>query len=196
MGLINSPQIVVIAGPNGAGKTTSSRALLDEALGVAEFVNADVIASGLAAFHPESVAIEAGRLMLSRLKQLAEERASFAFETTLASRSFAPWIAGLVKTGYAFHLCFFWLPKPEYAVLRVAERVRGGGHHVPEETIRRRYERGLKNFFGLYQPIATTWRMYDNTNRSGAQLIASGCGKTVLSVANAESWDIILRYKQ
>ena len=84
----------------------------------------------------------AGRIMIRRLKELAATRANFAFETTLASRTFAPWLADLKSIGYQVHLVFLWLPSDEMAVARVAERVRMGGHDVPEDTIRRRYRRG------------------------------------------------------
>jgi predicted ABC-type ATPase len=145
-----SPDVVMLAGPNGAGKSTAAPALLRDILSVNEFVNADVIAQGLSAFEPERAAPAAGRIMLARLRELARQRESFAFETTLASRSFAPWIAGLKSEGgYKFRLVFLWLPSPEAAVARVAERVRAGGHDVPEATIRRRYAAGLKNFFTL-----------------------------------------------
>ncbi|MBD3562297.1 AAA family ATPase, partial [Planktothrix sp. FACHB-1355] len=133
------PNLIVIAGPNGAGKSTVAPILLQETLGVNEFVNADAIAQGLSAFAPEAVAFQAGRIMLERLQQLANQRANFAFETTLASRTFAPWIANLRQAGYVFYLLFLWLPSPEVAIARVQQRVREGGHNVPEETIRRRY---------------------------------------------------------
>ena len=114
-----------------------------------EFVNADLIAQGLAGFDPERAALPAGRVMLQRIRELAKQRVSFAFETTLASRSFARWLAELVRTGYQFHLVFLWLPSADFAVDRVADRVRLGGHSVPEATVRRRYAAGLRNFFGL-----------------------------------------------
>jgi len=136
-----NPHVIVIAGPNGAGKSTTAPMLLKGTLGVTEFVNADVIAQGLSAFQPESAAFHAGRVMLERLHYLAKERVDFAFETTVASRSFAPWIAKLKQSGYTFHLVFLWLPSADFAVARVAERVRMGGHDVPEETIRRRYKK-------------------------------------------------------
>jgi predicted ABC-type ATPase len=196
LGVGGAPHILVLAGPNGAGKSTAAPALIDETLGIAEFVNADVIATGLSAFDPERVALEAGRLMLIRLRELAKQRVSFAFETTLASRSFAPWIAELVKSGYSFHLCFIWVPSAEHAVMRVECRVRSGGHRVPEETIRRRYDRGLKNFFSLYQPITTTWRVFDNSERIKPQLIAGGAGRNTELIVNPAKWDIILRYSQ
>src|SRR6266540_1469587 len=116
-----SPLIVMIAGPNGAGKTTMAPRLLQDALTVVEFVNADPIATGLSAFRPESVAMAAGRLMLARMKTLAQARQDFAFETTLASRSFAPWLTGLRASGYRMHLAFLSLSHPDLAVARVAE---------------------------------------------------------------------------
>ena len=111
---------------------------------------------GLSAFQPESAAIHAGRVMLERLHYLAKERVDFAFETTLASRSFAHWIAKLKQNGYTFHLVFLWLPSADFAVARVAE-----------ETIRRRYNKGIENFFRLYRPLTDTWRMYDNSGHPG-----------------------------
>ncbi len=167
------PHVIIIAGPNGAGKTTAAPALLNQALDIDHFVNADTIAAGLSAFAPESVAIQAGRTMLQRMRELANQGQNFAFETTLASRSFAPWIAELKKQGYLFHLTFLRLASPDLAVLRVAERVKMGGHFVPDETVKRRYHAGLKNFFQLYAPIADSWQMYDNTDIESFAKIAS-----------------------
>ena len=128
--------------------------------------------------------------MLTRLKQLAAARESFAFETTLASRTFAPWIADLIKQGYAFHLIFLWLPSPDLAVNRVAERVRAGGHHVPEEVIRRRYVKGILNLFSLYMPIATTWRVYDSEG-SVPRLIAAGSKSIEEFISDVPAWQAI-----
>jgi predicted ABC-type ATPase len=110
-----NPSVIALAGPNRAGKSTLAPALLRGKLGVTEFVNADVIARGLSAFGPDRVALQAGRIMLERLKDLARQRQTFAFETTLASRSFAPWIAQLIEADYRFHLTFIWLPDVEMA---------------------------------------------------------------------------------
>ena len=140
------PKVVVIAGPNGAGKSTTAPAILRDALRVHEFVNADPIAAGLSAFSPESVALAAGRIMLDRVHELAHEGRDFAFETTLASTTFAPWLRGLQNNGYKFHLVYLCLPTVELAVARVAERVRRGGHAVSEGIVRRRYDRSLDNF--------------------------------------------------
>jgi predicted ABC-type ATPase len=167
------PKVVVIGGPNGAGKSTTAPTLLREALEVHEFVNADAVALGLSAFDPQSVAYAAGRVMLERLRQLAADRRDFAFETTLASRSFHPWIQRLqALQGYEFHLIYLWLPSAELAVERVAERVREGGHDVPSDTVRRRYERSLRNFFNLYGPIADSWLMLDNSSPTWSRPIA------------------------
>jgi predicted ABC-type ATPase len=186
-----NPHVIVIAGPNGAGKSTTAPVLLKGTLGVTEFVNADVIAQGLSAFQPESAAFHAGRVMLERLHYLAKERVDFAFETTLASRSFAPWIAKLKQCGYTFHLVFLWLPSADFAVARVAERVRMGGHDVPEETIRRRYNKGIENFFRLYRPLSITWRIYDNSEPSWPRIVADGRGDTNETIYDPKTWSLI-----
>lgn len=181
------PHLILIAGPNGAGKSTAAPGILQEALEVSQFVNADTIALGLSAFAPENAAIQAGRVMLTRLHQLAKNGEDFAFETTLASKTFAPWIETLKTEGYHFHLVFLTLPSAELAIERVAERVRMGGHGVPGETIRRRYVAGIRNFFKLYQPLTDSWRVYDNSDIS-PRLIASGRGKTVECTADESAW--------
>lgn len=176
------PRLVMLAGPNGAGKSTAAPVLLAETLGVHEFVNADDIARGLSAFQPERVAVQAGRIMLQRLKELAARRATFALETTLAGRNYASWIAELRRGGYTCKLVYFWLPSPELAIQRVQERVQRGGHSIPEETIRRRYDSGLRNFFDLYRTLVDEWSFVDNTNPSNPRLIADGTstGETIL----------------
>jgi predicted ABC-type ATPase len=186
-----APDVIVLAGPNGAGKSTIGPALLRDALGITEFVNADTIAQGLSAFNSAAAAMAAGRIMFDRLRDLADGRASFAFETTLASRSLAPWLQELIESGYRFHLLFLWLPSAEVAVSRVTNRVRLGGHDVPEATIRRRYESGLRNFFDLYQPLAEMWQMYDNSRWMAPRLIAAGSRSTVEEVLAAPTWDRI-----
>jgi len=186
-----SPHVVQIYGPNGAGKSTLAPRLLTGALRVTEFVNADVVARGLSAFQPEEVSLAAGRIMLVRLRDLARQRVSFAFETTLASRSFAPWLSRLIESGYSFHLLFLWLPDEDLAVSRVADRVRHGGHSVAEDVVRRRYHAGLRNFFTLYQPLAATWRLYDNSLARGPRLIASGHGRLRRRVVDRQAWEKI-----
>jgi predicted ABC-type ATPase len=180
--IVVDPNVILLAGPNGAGKSTAAPDLLHGALHVDEFVNADVIARGLSAFNPEGAALDAGRVMLSRLKELARQRKNIAFESTLASRTFAPWIRQLKKEGYKFHLFYFWLPSPEMCVNRVRERKSLGGHFVPSETIHRRYHAGIRNFFELYTPIADRWKFFDNTMKPRV-LIASET-----EISNPELW--------
>jgi predicted ABC-type ATPase len=188
----DSPTVILIGGPNGAGKTTLSRAVVSESLGVAEFVNADVIAQGLSGFDPERAAMQAGRVMLTRLRELAAARASFAFESTLASRTFAPWLAGLVAGGYDFNLVFVWLSSPALAVERMKLRVSKGGHFVPPDTVRRRYRRAIANFVTLYMPLATRWAVYDNSATGDPKLVAfMDAGKPAV-VAAARPWKRIL----
>ncbi|MBI3604548.1 MAG: zeta toxin family protein [Nitrospirae bacterium] len=186
-----TPHVIVIGGPNGAGKSTTAPAILQGTLGVTEFVNADTIAVGLSGFNPEKIAFHAGRVMLERLNQLASSRENFAFETTMASKTFVPWLKKLKRSGYSIHLVFLWLPSPESAIARVAERVRLGGHNVPEEIIRRRYRSGLINFFTLYQPISNTWRFYDNSSPGLPRLLSSGEYNRITMVTNSSLWDAI-----
>lgn len=165
--------------------------LLRGPLGVSEFVNADDIARGLSAFRPESVAMQAGRMMLARLDELTSARADFAFETTLASRTFAPRIKSLAAMGYEFHLIFLYLPDTNQAVQRVARRVVEGGHNVPVATILRRHDRGIRNFFEIYQELTTGWYLYDNSVVGSPRLIAVGAGYNLLHAANTALWDEI-----
>jgi predicted ABC-type ATPase len=185
-----TPKIIVIAGCNGAGKSTIVPHLLRDALGLKDFVNADTIAQGLSAFSPESVSLEAGRLMLKRLKDLSNQQKSFAFETTLATRFYANWLAELQKKGFEFHLVFLWLKNPELACERVRERVSLGGHNIPEEVIYCRYFKGISNFFKLYKPIATTWTVYDNSEN--AEIVAEG-NRHNKEVFNHKIWEIICK---
>jgi predicted ABC-type ATPase len=157
------PTVYVIAGPNGAGKTTFACDYLPNEVGCFEFINADLIAAGLAPLQPERAQAKAARIVLSSLKELAAKQLDFGFETTLAGRTYARFIQQLKMTGYRVHLYYLWLPDVELHIKRVSERVRKGGHDVPETDIRRRYQRSLVNFFGLYQPLATTWSIVDNS---------------------------------
>ncbi len=184
-----APQVIVIAGPNGAGKTTLAPFLLRDQLGVLEYVNADPIALGLSGFDPASVALQAGRVMLKRLHDLAQQRRTFAFETTLAAKHYARWIERLRNGGYAFQLMFLWLQSPELAVQRVRERVQTGGHDVPEQVIRRRYAAGLRNFSKLYQTLANTWAVYDNSDSPKPIMIAQGGQGERPSVIHPDLWE-------
>jgi predicted ABC-type ATPase len=160
---VRTPNAYVLAGPNGAGKTTFATQFLPDYVRCREFVNADLIAVGLSPFAPETQAMRAGRLVLTRIKELAAMRQDFGFETTLAGRGHARLISGLKSNGYVVHLYFLWLPKADMAVSRVANRVRHGGHDIPEALIRRRFEAGIRNFFKIYIPLVDDWRLYDGS---------------------------------
>lgn len=158
-------RIVIIAGPNGAGKTTFAEEFLPHEANCPIFINADLIAAGLSPFRPELGALRAGRLMLTEIHRHVAARESFAFETTLAGRGYAPLIRKWRKAGYRVELIFLKLPSADMAVARVAERVRQGGHDVPVTAIRRRFAAGLRNFQTLYSPLVNAWAMYDNAGR-------------------------------
>ncbi|MBO4839874.1 MAG: zeta toxin family protein [Bacteroidaceae bacterium] len=173
--------LYVIAGCNGAGKTTASFTVLPEMLKCREFVNADEIAAGISPFNPEGVAIQAGRLMIDRIIQLLKDGETFAFETTLATRSYVKLIQQAKKRGYFVTLLFFSLSSAEQAQRRVAQRVSMGGHNIPTDVIIRRYEAGLQNLFQLYMPVCDYWTLYDNSNCPAVR-IASGFGTEKIEV--------------
>ncbi len=156
-----SPQVYVIAGPNGAGKTTFATEFLPWFVDCREFVNADLIASGLSPFAPETQAVRAGRLVLTRIRELAAAGTDFGFETTLSGRTYRSILNRLRERGYRIHLFFLWLPSADLAVARVANRVRQGGHDIPEPVIRRRFDAGLRNFSTVYAPLTDDWWIYD-----------------------------------
>lgn len=174
--------LYIIAGCNGAGKTTASRTILPKSLLVKEFVNADEIAKGLSPFNPEGVAIEAGRLMLERIKYLLSKGESFSIETTLATRSYVKLVREASKSGYMVHLIYFWLNSPQLAVKRVAERVSEGGHNIPYDVILRRYAKGVDNLFKLFMDEVDIWVIYDNSQYQ-RERIAFG-GKSIETKVN------------
>ena len=157
-----TPRIIIIAGPNGAGKTTFAREFLPNEADCPVFVTADLIAAGLAPFAPEGAARQAARLMLQEVARHFATHASFAFETTLSGRGYLRWIKEWQHAGYCVELIFLQLNSPEQAIARVAQRVRQGGHDIPEAVIRRRFIKGRKNFERLYAPLVDAWALYDN----------------------------------
>ena len=165
------PQFIIIGGGNGSGKSTSAALVIP---GTIPYINADEIAKGLPEVEGENKDVRASRILLNAMDEYEAQQKSFAIETTLASRSLAPRVRRLRETGYQFQLLFFLLKSPELNIQRVAERVRKGGHHIPEDVIRRRYVAGLKNFFTLYLPLADIWRAYDNSELNDPQFVARG----------------------
>lgn len=188
-----SPLIVVLAGPNGAGKSTFAARLLPARYGPIPFVNADDIARGLSPSDVEEVAFEAGWVMLTRIRELLAGGLSFAFETTLASRSFAPHLRAARVRGYRVHLFFLRLADADLAVARVGQRARAGGHDIREEDVRRRYVRGGDNFFELYRPLADEWYVYDNSDYHNPVAIAAGRVDSPEHVFRPEDW---LRFRR
>jgi predicted ABC-type ATPase len=160
-----SPLCIVIAGPNGAGKTTFAKEYLPKDIGVIHFVNADLIAGGLSPIRPEFAALAAGRLVLRELDRLASERRDFAFESTLAGRSYVARLKRWKAAGYCVHIVFLRLSSPRLALKRIAARVKHGGHDVPREDVLRRFERSWRNFQKIYRLLADTWTVYDNSGR-------------------------------
>ena len=187
------PNLYIIAGCNGAGKTTASYTILPEILNCQEFVNADSIAVGLSPFNPESVAFEAGRIMLQRIHQLMQEKVDFAFETTLAAKTYVSLIREAKDFDYEITLVYFWLSSPEIAQKRVAERVKGGGHDISPNVIERRYYRGLHNLINLYIPVCDNWIVVDNENLIW-NFIAKG-SKNNKQIINTDIWNTILESK-
>jgi len=175
-----SKNLYIISGCNGAGKTTASYTVLPEILDCKEFVNADEIARGLSPFNPESVAIEAGRLMLSRIAELLRRNESFSIETTLATRFYFRLVEQAHRQGYQVTLLFFWLRTPEQAIERVAERVSKGGHNIPRDIIIRRYYEGIDNLFRIYMPIVDTWMLIDNSVTPRGIIATGGCGQELV----------------
>lgn len=186
-----APEIIVVAGPNGAGKSTSAPALLPSGV---PYINADEIAKGIEDLAPGARKdVEASRRLLQEWDRFAEERTGFAIETTLASRSLAPKIRRLQAVGYRFLLYYFWLPNADLAVERVAERVRRGGHNIPEDVIRRRYEGGWSNFFEIYQPLADYWEVYANLARMQPIMMAQGKRMIVDAIDDPSLWQTFTR---
>lgn len=186
-------RLYIIGGCNGAGKTTASYTVLPDILHCREFVNADEIAHGLSPFNPDSVGLEAGRLMLQRINELMGRNATFAVETTLATKSYVNLVRQAQVRGYVVTLVFFWLRTPELALRRVAERVSNGGHDIPTSTTRRRYVAGIRNLFNLYAPEVDGWFVYDNSDTPRIE-VAHG-GKVVpTTVLNEELFTKMKEY--
>ncbi len=192
---MENKNLYIIAGCNGAGKTTASFTILPEILDCKEFVNADEIAKGLSPFQPEKVTVESGRIMISRINDLLKEGMSFAFETTLASKSYKNKIELAKSKGYSVTLLFFWLQTIELAKNRVATRVLEGGHNIPNNVIERRYVNGIKNLFSIYLPIIDDVMIFDNS-QTKSQLIASKSDNSQLLIHDVQKYNQLKKYDE
>ena len=181
------PRLFIISGCNGAGKTTASYTLLPEMLECSQYVNSDEFAKGLSPFDPGSVAVQASRLMLLRIRYLLRRKEDFCIETTLATRSLLKMVSDAQAQGYTVTLLYFWLNSPDLAVERVRARVAAGGHNIPEETVRRRYKVGLKYFFRDYSPVCDRWILADNS-KVPFRVIAEGYKDDVTVIKDYETY--------
>ncbi|NHM08333.1 zeta toxin [Flavobacterium sp. CYK-4] len=185
--------LYIIAGCNGAGKTTASFTILPEILDCKEFVNADEIAKGLSPFQPEKVSFEAGRIMLKRINELLETNENFAFETTLATKSYKSKITEAKSKNYNVTLLFFWLQNVDLAIERVKTRVLEGGHNIETDVIKRRYVNGIKNLFNIYLPIADEVMIFDNSEGKH-DLIAKKTFETDIDIFNETKFNKLKNY--
>jgi len=186
----NFSKLYIIAGCNGAGKTTASFTILPEVLGCKEFINADEIAKGLSPFQPESVAMQAGRIMLARMDELLQKGETFAFETTLATKSYKQKIEWAQANGYEVTLLFFWLRNVTMAKERVAQRVAEGGHSIPTETIERRYHNGIANLFAIYMDMVDICYIFDNSE-GRKELIAQKEKHKEIVICNNDKFNLM-----
>jgi predicted ABC-type ATPase len=184
------PNLFIIAGCNGAGKTTASYTVLPEMLNCKEFVNADEIAKGISPFQPEKAAIDAGKIMLSRIDELIALQIDFSFETTLAPKYFVNLIKEAQQIGYFVTLVFFWLNSVDLAIERVKMRVSEGGHNIPEDIIRRRYMSGIRNLLKLYKPVCDYWIVINNSENP-FKVIAEGLKNSELDIKDEFIWNKI-----
>ncbi|MFB3922475.1 MAG: zeta toxin family protein [Terriglobia bacterium] len=186
-----APSVYIIAGPNGAGKTTFAREFLPRYAACTNFVNADLIAQGVAPLAPESAEIRAGRLMLEQIKFFAGKGVDFGFETTLAGRGYITLIRRLRRQGYAIHFFYLWVSSVHLALSRIKGRVRKGGHDVPERIVRRRYDRSIRNFLQRYRQLGDSWTLFDNSLETPTEI---ACGEAVeVRIMRAELYDDLLK---
>jgi predicted ABC-type ATPase len=165
------PTLYIIAGPNGVGKTTFADHYLPDEAKQLEFVNADLIARGLSPYDPDSAAIEAGKIVLRRVRELISRRIGFTWETTMSGRTAVNWLRQAREAGFALKAYFLWVRNPETTIYRVRQRVVEGGHDIPEEVSRRRFFKTIQNFFNVYRPLMTGWKLLQN-EPPGPRLLA------------------------
>jgi len=174
-------KLYIFAGPNGSGKTTFAGQFLPNYLKCHNYLNADVIAAKLSPLSPNRAAIQAGRMMFEEMRVLTEQGSDFAFETTLSGKTYFHFLKNVKKQGYHIHLFFLWIRSTDILLERIAGRVRRGGHNVPKEIVRRRFNRGLTNLFQLYRPLLDFWAIYDNSTDTPALIAFEEFGKTEIA---------------
>ncbi len=175
-----SANCYIIAGSNGAGKTTFATEFLPLYVNCRNFINADLIARGLSPFEPDAGMLRAGRTVLERIAEFTEARTDFAFETTLAGRSYVPLLRAVKRAGFRLHMFYLWIPSPDLALLRIRDRVESGGHNVPERDVRRRFARTLGNLFTLHRPLLDTLHCLDNASDIPRLIFKDEAGQTTI----------------
>lgn len=185
--------LYIIAGPNGAGKTTFARRFLPDYARCFEFVNVDLIASGLSPFNPERATLKAGRIVLEQIHSLAKRGVDFGFESTLSGKTYVRFLQGVKRGGYFIHLFFLWINDVELALERIKLRVRNGGHAIPEVTVRRRFVRSLANFLRVYKPLADSWTIFDNSGDVPEMIAFEESGK--IEILDSDLFNNLLKYK-
>lgn len=185
------PNVYIIAGPNGAGKTTFALEFLPSYAKCKHFVNADLIAQGLAAFGPELVRVRAGRILLEQVDYLASRKLDFGFESTLSGKAYVNFLKKLKENGYIIHIFYLWVPDVQLSLMRVKDRVEQGGHHIPAKDIRRRFNKSIYNFINYYSELADFWTILDNAGTS-PRLIASA-REGIIEVSDGKRYDTIIK---
>ncbi|MBI3333345.1 MAG: zeta toxin family protein [Candidatus Omnitrophica bacterium] len=185
------PQVYIIAGPNGSGKTTFAGEFLPKYADSPTFINADTIALGLSGFSPDAAALRAGRILLERIGTYAAKRIDFAFETTLSGTNYVARLRNMKNEGYLVHLFFLWIPDVKLSIARVASRVKMGGHNIEEEVVRRRFHKGIRNFFKHYRPLLDSWMLFDNSGNTPHPIAEQKSGE--LKVLDRNSYGTILK---
>ena len=174
------PNCYIIAGPNGAGKTTFATEFLPLYADCQNFINPDLLARAFSPFNPDAGLLRAGRTVLERISEFTQHKKDFAFETTLSGRSYVPLLRKVKQAGFRLHMHYLWIPSPELALLRIRYRVQSGGHNVPEEAVRRRFNRTLQNLFSLYRPLLETLHFFDNSSDSPRLIFKDEAGQTTV----------------
>jgi predicted ABC-type ATPase len=187
------PNLYIIAGPNGAGKTTFALKFLPDYVECLEFVNVDLIANGISPFDPERAALRAGRIMLEQIHSLAKRGVDFGFETTLSGRTYVKLLQDMKRNGYLIHIFFLWISDVELALERIRLRVRNGGHHIPEDIVRRRFGRSLSNFLRVYKPLADSWTIFDNSGHVPEMVAFEESGK--IEILDPDRFNILLKIR-
>ena len=180
------PKVYIIAGPNGAGKTTFAKEFLPHYAKCPNFVNADLIASGLSPFFPSAVSIKAGKLLLGQIKGFIRQKVDFAFESTLSGLSYVALIKEVKRAGYSVTVFFLWIPDVRLAHERIKQRVKDGGHDVPPEDVKRRFKRSRVNFLKLYEPLCDSWILFDNASGKPEEIAQKDSGR--IKILNKEGY--------